>query len=260
MPLELSELWLNGATLWDWSQESDFLFALRQGLELLQAGQGVYSNRKPVPAVIAGFEAAYLTGGRVHKPLVREPLAGLPFPVHCADQPVCAAALAGLDWLRAHAGHGWVLDLGNSQLKLAAPGRHWVLPRDWTRLHAVGRVPAAQVPIQSRRLREFIASAFRSALVETGAAPAALLCALPARVAEDGSPAASSYPGMKSDRRFLSDALALAGLTPVPVYVLNDAELAALGALADPRLTAYGKVLVLTLGFGIGAALIHRAS
>jgi len=56
----------------------------------------------------------------------------------------------------------------------------------------------------------------------------------------------------------LPEAMELAGLAGVPLFVLNDAELAALSALTDPRLAGFRKVLVLTLGFGIGAALIHR--
>jgi len=46
----------------------------------------------------------------------------------------------------------------------------------------------------------------------------------------------------------------------IPVWVLNDAELAALGALVDPRMEGCRKVLVLTLGFGIGAALVERGN
>jgi predicted NBD/HSP70 family sugar kinase len=45
----------------------------------------------------------------------------------------------------------------------------------------------------------------------------------------------------------------------IPLYVINDAELAALGALSYKPLAAFGKILVLTLGYGIGAALIDRS-
>jgi len=65
---------------------------------------------------------------------------------------------------------------------------------------------------------------------------------------------------MQADRTLLPDALELAGLPALPLLVLNDAELAALGARSDARLAGFRKVLVLTLGFGIGAALIHRAA
>ena len=48
--------------------------------------------------------------------------------------------------------------------------------------------------------------------------------------------------------------LAAAGWQPARVLVLNDAELAAVAAGLDPR--THGKLtLVLTLGFGVGAAL-----
>jgi predicted NBD/HSP70 family sugar kinase len=64
---------------------------------------------------------------------------------------------------------------------------------------------------------------------------------------------------MRGDRTLLPDALAMAGLPDLPLFVLNDAELAAFSARADPRLAQYRKVLVLTLGFGLGAALICRS-
>ena len=53
-------------------------------------------------------------------------------------------------------------------------------------------------------------------------------------------------------------ALARVGLTPKMVGVLNDAELAAASAGLLPE--AAGKTLVLTLGFGLGAALLDPAA
>jgi predicted NBD/HSP70 family sugar kinase len=63
---------------------------------------------------------------------------------------------------------------------------------------------------------------------------------------------------MYGDRALVPDAMQLAGLEGVPLLVVNDAELAAHSARCDPRLDGFQKILVVTLGFGIGAALIHR--
>ena len=48
-------------------------------------------------------------------------------------------------------------------------------------------------------------------------------------------------------------------VTGLPLLVINDAELAAHSARLDSRLAKFRKVLVITLGFGIGAALINRS-
>src|SRR5580765_1667026 len=38
VPLELSDLWVDGATLWQWSQGHGFSSALRNALDMLRAG------------------------------------------------------------------------------------------------------------------------------------------------------------------------------------------------------------------------------
>ena len=95
-------------------------------------------------------------------------------------------------------------------------------------------------------------------MAETGERPAALVFALASRVGNDGTPGGNTYAGFKNDRTLLTDALHMAGLDDLPLLLLSDAELAAHSARADPRVADFRKVLVITLGFGIGAALIHR--
>jgi chitin deacetylase len=78
--------------------------------------------------------------------------------------------------------------------------------------------------------------------------------ALPGELAEDGTPGASSYQGTQNHRDLLPDALQQAHLSPATIGVINDAELAAVSASLLPE--AAEKTLVLTLGFGLGAALL----
>ena len=113
---------------------------------------------------------------------------------------------------------------------------------------------------QRRRLREFIALKLQLALAETRQRPQAVVVALPTSLSDDGTPGTGDYAGMRQDRALLPDALALAGLSGIRLLLLNDAELTAFNAREDPRLKQFRKILVLTLGFGIGAALVCRAS
>jgi hypothetical protein len=257
-PLELSEVLVDGATLWECSQRPGFSIALRKALDALHEGPGTTRWRDPLPAVLSGFEAVYLTGGRVEEEALRRELSQCTSPVLFGEKSVFSAADGGFEVLRAHGLSGWVADLGKSQLKLVTPGRQWTFPRDWTRLRVAGDVSPDHEPAQRRRLREFIALKLQFAIAQCGHRPQAMVFALPVKLDDDGTPHGSNYAGMRGDHTLLPDALEMAGLAGLPLFVLNDAELAALSALADARLAGFRKVLVLTLGFGIGAALIDR--
>ena len=257
-PLEISDVRVDGATLWEWSQNRGFASALRRALNAWHAGAGATEVDESTASVLFGIDAVFLTGGRVEDEALRGELRGVSASVAFGEEPLFSGARGGFDLLQTHGLSGWVADLGKSQLKLAAPGRRWTFQRDWTRLRMSGEVSLAEVPAQRRRLREFIALRLQMAMAESGERPRALVAALPVKMDDDGSPHRSNYAGMKADRRLLPDAMEQAGLAGLPLFVLNDAALAALSALSDPRLAGFRKVLVLTLGFGIGAALIHR--
>jgi hypothetical protein len=257
-PLEISDFQVGGASLWEWSQGPGYPAALRRALERLHAGRSVARPGDAILTRVAGFDSVFVTGGRSEDTELRDEFSRLPRPATYAADPVFGGERGGFELLRTRGLSGWVVDLGKSQLKLAAPERHWIFPRDWTRLPPAGHVSLSAIPAQRRRLREFIALGLQWARADTGTHPQALAFALPCRLGDCGVPGSSSYAGMRNDGTLLSDALESAGLADIPLLVLNDAELAAHSALSDERLAAFRKILVLTLGFGIGAALIHR--
>jgi len=260
VPLELSDIWVNGATLWEQNGDLGFASALRHALEQWRIGECASPWNEPVPAAVPGFEAVFLSGGRSQDNALRAELSRLPSAVVFSEEPIFVGARGGFELLRARDLSGWVADWGQTQLKLAAPGWRRTFPRDGTRLHGGRGQSPSEVAAQRRRLREFIALKFQVAMAETSQRPNSVVFALPGAMADDGTPGGSSYVGMAGDRLLLPDALKQAGLAGLPLFVLNDAELAALGALTDERLAKFRKVLVLTLGFGLGAALIHRAA
>lgn len=259
LPLEVWDLMVAGALLGELTCSPGFPDALRTALELLHAGRAATRTHGLLPPVAAGFDAVLLTGGRSHERALRAALSNLAFPVYCGDEDLYAGAPGGFECLRARGFSGWVADLGQSHFKIASPHRRWVFARDWTRLRPKVEVLPSEEAAHRRRLREFVALRFQMAMAEAEARPPALVFALPTRVGEDGTPEGSSYAGMRGDRALLPEAMAMAGLAGRPLLVLNDAELAALSARLDARVAGLRKVLVLTLGFGIGAALIRRA-
>ena len=256
LPLEIWDLCVGRTTLGKWSHDPGFAAALATALEALRAGDGITLSKGPLPSMVAGFEAVFLGGGRIQNNGALRSLR-LSCPVFCnADGPFTAGS-GGFDLLRARGLTGWVVDLGQSQLKIMTSHGRWVFLRDRTRLRVSGNVSTPEVPSQRRRLREFVSLKLQLVMAEAGR-PEALVLGLPARITVDGSPRSSTYAGMRDDRALPADILRMTGLHDIPLFLLNDAELAALSARCDPRLTSFNKVLVLTLGYGIGAALMQR--
>ena len=259
-PFELSDLGLNGTSLRQPTLDGRLSLSLRRVIEVLTADPNALPADHPAAEFLMGVEAVFLTGGRIQDADLRERSSRLFQPMIFGEHPLFSGVEGGLEFLRARGLSGWVADLGKSRLKLAAPARRWAFPRDWQRLRSADDVSPAEIPAQRRRLREFIAVKLQMAMAEYGERPRALVFALPTRLSGDGTPEGTgSYAGMRGAQTLLPEALEMAGLPDLPLFVLNDAELAAFTARADPRLAQYRKVLVLTLGFGIGAALICRS-
>ena len=258
VPLEVGDILLDGVVIRERMLEWGFVPTLRRTILNLHAGKGTTRSNGALPRSVQDFEAVFLVGGRVEEKGLQNGLSGLPCAVVIGEGSY-AGIQGGFELLKTRGFNGWVLDLGQSQLKLATADQLWTFPRDFTRLRSKLFVSAAEVPAQRRRLREFIALKLQLALAETRERPQAIVFALPASLAADGTPGTGDYAGMKHDRALLPDALALAGLSDIPLLMLNDAELAAFGARSHAKLVSFRKILVLTLGFGIGVALICRA-
>jgi len=255
-PFEVWDLVVDNSLWADRFFGPDFHHALQRGIETLRDGRGATRSNGAVPSFVAGFEAVFLSGGRAGAQTTAEPSGVMTIIAH---DTVFAGADGGLHWLRSRGLRGWVLDLGQSQLKLATPDHKWTFQRDPTRLRAASEVSSFEIPVQRRRLREFVALKLQVALAESQSRPEALVIALPTRLTADGTPLGGNYAGLRGYREMIPDTLDLAGLSGVPAFVLNDAELAALNARSDPRLAGFRKILVLTLGFGIGASLVCRS-
>jgi putative intracellular protease/amidase len=258
IPLEVGDLWVDGAVVRERIADWGFAEAVQRALQLLYEGSGAtWSNGALLPSV-AGFEAVYLAGGLALEGFLGARLEDSRWKTFFGAGGVFASVAGGLGVLADLGLSGWVLDLGQSQLKLASAKHVWTFPRNADRLVRPEDLTCQEV--QRRRLRDFLSLKLQIALAETGSRPQALVFALPARLTDDGRPETGDYAGLRGYRELIPDVLESAGLADARAFVVNDAELAAFGARADPRLAEFRKILVLTLGFGIGAALVYRAS
>lgn len=253
MPLELWDLCVGTGILWDHMYQADFGQVLKQGLTQVWEGRGETRSEGPVPDEVRSFQGLYLAGGAAASALAS--LQDGPWSTtHLCPAQHFAGEDGGNFLLSQHNLTGWILDLGQSALKISAAGQQHTWPRDLTRLPIRGSEASTSECAQRAELRHFLADALRACSQIVDHLPEGLVCALPSRLDDAGVPEGSSYIGMGGDATLLPEALALAGFSQTRLLVLNDAELAATSAKLDPRVN--GHTLVLTLGFGVGAALI----
>ena len=252
LPLELWDLRVDDGILWDHMSSPKFGRVLRGALTEVWEGLGTTRSEGPVPERAKQFNSLYLAGGgamAVLEELKRGPWQA----VYCSGENEFSGEAGGFHILQKHHWQGWVLDLGQSALKLSANGRRWKWPRDFGLLPIRSGTTPPEA-LQRMELRRFLTNAMREIRGLMADPPDAIVVALPSRLDDAGVPEGSSYIGMAGDALLLPDVVAAAGLGDTGILVLNDAELAAISArLAAP---VQAGTLVLTLGFGVGAALL----
>lgn len=230
---------------------------LAEGLQMLHQGAGHTRDGRRDHQVCAGYEHLVVGGGR-SLAIPDEVLARGPTPFTRLPD-LYIGELGGLA-LAAEAGFSadetLILDLGQTSIKASYAGQRLHLPRD-LQLLPRGRVAHARHLEQRERLREFLAAALERVRADLPP-PRAVIFGLPGEVSAKGVPGRSTYAGMADDLALLPDALARAGLAPEMIGVLNDAALAAASAARLPEASV--KTLVLTFGFGLGAALLREGN
>lgn len=256
--LELWDLWVGDRILWELMLEPEFPEVLRRVIAQLRRGEGATRLEGPVPAALAGFEALLVSGRRAEEPAIRAALSALDFPVRYTSAPHFPGQTEALRRLQREGfAHPWVCDLGQTSVKLGAASHRLRRARDLAWLPVRTGDPHESIPEQRQRLRAWLDESLR-AFARTTAGPDAVIFALPSRLDDASIPEGSSYIGMGGDGTLIADVMASAGLAPRVILAMNDAELAALEAIDDTG-TRPAKTLVLTLGFGVGAALAMRA-
>ena len=243
MPLEVWDLEVEGVPLYLADRGAGFGALLGRAVESLIDGVAVTASGTRFPALCREIRRVVLVGGAAGEVVWR---ARVPAQ-HAEDGERCAeqggrAILAGLG------ARGLVVDLGQSRLKVCGARRR-VYERDLT------EIPVSTRPVDvtgRAALVAFVAAALREAADEER--PGAIVLALPCELSPEGTLGTCSYPWRAGDS-IVAEFLAAAGLAEVPTVLINDAELAALGVAAGGAIDA--PTLVLTVGFGIGGALLR---
>lgn len=253
-PAEVWDLPVNGRAFW-LQVGSTRLAELREAgrsepaiaIEFVQA---ITQALPLIAARLGAFDRVVLAGGlTMLEGLSAQGTAVLPGGAFCA----AGAADSGAEL---------VVDIGQTAHKLALGPQRVSIPRDLQRCPLVTVEHHADLSPQS--IAEIGTAACECAAqsiargLQLGRAHT-LWLALPVALDDELRPGDCTYPGWEGDaglvRRMLARACELAGRAPERVKVANDAELAALAA-RKAGLCAE-RTLVLTLGFGPGAAVVE---
>jgi hypothetical protein len=244
-PLEIWNLPTSAGPLHTCRSLPGYPWLLIEALESLRADRAT---------VAIPFAALVVMGGGLLEPGMRSALeehfAGSLLVV---PDPVFAAATGGLALLGRQNQSGLVADLGQTAIKVIRADDRFLYPRDWQVLPHADEVPAEQHQRQRAALRSFVASALRG---HAQPCPKAVVLALPCDFPGE-VPGACSYAGLAGDADFVTAVLAQADRAGVACVYLNDAVLAALAARALFRNELPARTLVVTLGFGVGGALLE---
>lgn len=248
VPIELWDVMVGDASLFARRDEPTFYASLVTAVLALRAGKAVREGGARLPA--STWDAVALVGGALDEARARDAFdaAGVALDVVSAN-PFFASSHAR-EVLAAEGpeyADAVVLDVGQTAIKGSGPSARIRRPRDAAAASSDPR--GALVAYVARVLAEACA----------GLSPAFVLLALPCEVETRAGTlvlGASTYPTAGEGAGLVREILERAGCAGARCAVVNDAILAA-WALAR-RVPSYSQSrLVLTLGLGVGAALVH---
>lgn len=260
-PLEIWDFSIGDGIVSDYVESPVFGEVLHEMLAKLHAGCGKTRSGGQVPAWCRGFDSVVLTGGGAREALPGKVSPSPPFSVVCLGPDPFIGDLGGYRILGDASPSGAVVDVGQTQIKVSLANQRFAYPRDFEALpvrrddHS-GIGNRVTVESQRRHLEQFIGGSLHDACRLTGRSPSSLVVALPCEVDDDGVPGSSSYLGTEGNVDLLSKAFHYADLGDVTTIVLNDAELAAVSVAVSPRIIVGERLLVITIGLGVGAALL----
>lgn len=243
-PIEIWDLVVDGVPLYEVDRGGGYGAVLGRAVESLIDGVAVSESWPSFPEDCLKICRVVLVGGAAGEVVwTSERVPAVP-----AVDAELWAERGGRAMLERAGKRGLVVDLGQSRLKVRG-ARRWVFERDYLKIPISGR------PVDGRgraALVEFVGGALREAAM--GERPEAIVMALPCEISEDGVLGTCSYPWSAGDT-IVEEFLSEAGFDNVHTLLVNDAELAAIGVAEQG--VGDGVTLVVTLGFGVGAALVR---
>lgn len=256
--VELWDMMIDGATLFAQREAASFPRSLGKAVLALRRGEAVRAGGEVLPAL--AWDAVALVGGAVDESRTRDAFdaAGIPLDVVSAD-PLFAASHgreALVESRRGNAG-AVVIDAGQTAIKACGPAGRVHRART-TPMANDGAQPAPEDDPHRAAFVAEISSVLLEACGETE--PSYLLLGVPCEVTtKDHSLVlgVSTHPIAGDGASLVRAITRRAGCEWISSAIVNDAVLAA-WALASRSPSPARSRLVLTLGHGVGAALVER--
>lgn len=258
--IELWDVQTPYGPLWQYMGESIFPSLVLGVLERLQRGELKTASHGLLAA--QSFDAVYLCGGAALGFDFEQALSSLAQPIFISPEPVFSGVKGGLEYLSSVGSKGAAIDVGQTQIKLADNSRQQVIARELEHLPLL-------LPEQAGLTRQFedenmLRQRFIHWLAQVlsrfhheRALHGNMALALPCEILEQGGLGACSYFPQQEDYSLIEELFQFSSFLPDCLYLFNDAQMAALELSNELRLKEHSQVLVLSLGYAIGGALLR---
>lgn len=234
-PLEVWDTCIEGRPLQGWRHHEAFPQRLTQLVEKLRRG--------PEP-----FDAVFVTGGGADDRIM-DALRATGLQVERPEDPVFAAVRSGYE--QAEGAYERCADVGQTSIKIFDGSRGARVERDLAVAPLRETTTAEGFERARHRTLRFIAQS-----LSVGGPPSSLLLAVPSEVIDGTAPTSCTYCWHEPDRLWHQELADAVGMPAAAIDLINDAVLAA-GAARAWALRLRAPVLVLTIGFGVGAAIVR---
>ncbi len=255
IPLELWDTIIPEGILWEQMNSSDLAKNLLYVVRRLKSRTLVTRSGYVTPAQAQDFKQIVITGGGATYERMSFFKNNSEWPVAIIEDAFVGEH--GAQILFDEIKELLIVDLGQTSIKVSAGGKRFQYARDFVELPIRDDDESREITWYRDKLRDFTTSSIRDSLTQSDFIPNKVVFALPCDFDQNEVPGGSSYIGMKGAANLIPDILEHSNLTGLPTYVLNDAELAAVAARALVKENTE-PILVITVGFGIGAAVALR--
>jgi hypothetical protein len=242
-PIEVWDLVVGGRMLQEWRADATFAARVADMVMSLRDAPPI-EWRESARALARSIEHVHVSGGGADAAIVAA-IAARGMPCTRSADPFAAARAASLS---SSPSPRLGVDIGQTGIKLALGDRVWRVERDFDRAPFRDDVPESDRDRARASTIEWIADVIRSA--------GTIECAtvgLPCELDDDGRPRSCTYAWRDPEPTLISELCAVSGVSAIAIA--NDAELAALAARAELAELS-PTTLVLTIGFGVGGALL----
>ncbi len=257
VPLEIWDWICGGRRLFETMAEPDFPSVLARAIGEIRDGIGRSWLDRPLPHRTSAVKSVVFAGGGARREGLVEAAEREGFEARCVEDPEYAFEAGAGSLLGSTPSEALVVDVGQTALKIAFAGRRTRIPRDFSRLPIQHELAPDALVSGRQDFIGFVAGAIRETLRSTAPVlPSTFVLALPAAIDDDHTVHGCTYPYAAPDLELPADLRRASGLERVETLLLNDSELVAHGVASDPAMQRRHPVLVVTLGFGPGSALV----